>query len=267
MLSTLGSAMQTVREAGLSAVAAATMVVGALAVSTPEERAHTRIGSASVMIGDDTARVVERVDYSKPVERLGDVLLSGGAPDAAIVDLEVAAVWEAVDRIWPASRRSELIQLSVIREGPAGLVGVVHRSSTGGWILSIDAADMAEPAVVAETIVHELAHVVTLGPDQFRFGNGDCDGVAIELGCAQRDSVIARYASRFRAGSGLDPEPGEFVNDYAASAVHEDVAETFTAWVFDWPVEGPVIDEKLRFLAGEPGLTALRAELSARVAA
>jgi hypothetical protein len=223
------------------------------------------IGTAAVTVVDDAARVVERVTYRSDVERVGDVVLVDGRPVSVIDQRQVQSAWSIVEEIWPADRRGDLVQISVIREGPLGLVGVVHAASGGGWILSIDAADLDSRELVVETIVHELAHVVTLAPDRFTFGDGTaCDGLAVDLGCVERDSVMARFSERFWPG-GRPAHPGAdgFVSPYADTAVHEDLAETFTALVFDWPIPaGTVAAEKIAFLESDPELAALHQELS-----
>jgi hypothetical protein len=225
----------------------------------------TQVGTAAVTVVDDAARVVERVTYRTDVERVGDVLLADGRPVSVMDQSEVQSAWSLVEQVWPAERRGDLVQISVIREGPLGLVGVVHAASAGGWILSIDAADLDSPELVTETIVHELAHVVTLAPDRFTFGHETvCDGLTVDLGCAERDSVLARFSERFwPEGRPADPGADGFVDTYAGTAVHEDLAETFTALVFDWPIpEGTVAAAKIAFLESDPELAALHHELS-----
>jgi len=192
------------------------------------------------------------------------VVVENGAPSSPIDSSEVAAAWEIVDATWPASRRRDLIQLSVIRERDYGLVGVVHSVADGGWILSIDAADLERPEIVVETVVHELVHVVTLAPVRFEFGDpGRCDGLRIELGCASTGSGLARFADRFWPdGVPADDSEDAFVTAYARSGPHEDLAETFTAWVFEWPTAG-VAAEKVRFLEQDEELSDLRDDLLA----
>ena len=228
----------------------------------------TRVGTAGVELGDDTARIVERVNYRQDVERVGDVIVIDGRPRDEL-EGELAAVWEIVDGIWPVGHRAALAQLSVVREAPRGLVGVVHPSATGGWILSLDVADLEDRALIEETIVHELSHVVTLDRAVFTFGEvDDCTGAAIELGCAAPGSVLAQFVDRFWSGDAANHAAADFVNDYASTSAHEDLAETFTAWVLDWPVEGEAIDAKIAVLAADPQLAALadalRAELGSR---
>ena len=117
--------------------------------------------------------------------------------------------------------------------------------------------------MIRETIVHELSHVVTLAPDVFGFGDRECVGVRIELGCASSDSVLADYATTFWPGDEGSDNEADYVNDYAMTAAHEDLSETFTAMVLGWPVEGGQVDAKLAMLEGNPQLAALAIELRA----
>lgn len=252
------------RRAALLSVAVGLVAFVALADPFGADGPVTRVGTAAVDVGDDTARAVERVAYRQEVERVGDVVIVDGLPREPLTG-DLAAVWEIVDGVWPASLRTHLAQLSVVREEPRGLVGVVHPSSTGGWILSLDLADLDDRALIEETIVHELSHVVTLDPAVFTFGAGECDGVRIALGCAAEGGVLARFAERFWPGDVASEDPDDFVNDYASSAAHEDLAETFTAWVLGWPVGGGAIDAKQAMLADDAELAALAAELRMRL--
>jgi hypothetical protein len=119
---------------------------------------------------------------------------------------------------------------------------------------------------VVETLVHELSHVVTLDADGFAFGDGRCDGVAIELGCADDGTVLASYASAFWPYDLSSSSPADHVNDYAMTAAHEDLAETFMAWVLGWPVEGEVIEAKIAHIAADPTLERLASTLRDRLA-
>lgn len=227
------------------------------------EAPATDVGQAGVALGDDAARAVERVAYRQDVIRIGDVVLVDGQPNGPIEHADIAATWEIVDAIWPESLRSELRQLSVIEEASRGLVGVVHPAAGGGWILSLDLADLGDQVLIEETIVHELSHVLTLAPDAFGFGEGDCAGVRIELGCAASGSVLAEYADAFWPGDDGSDSEVDYVNDYAMTAAHEDLSETFTAMVLGWPVEGGQVDAKIAMLEGDPRLAALAIELRA----
>ncbi|MDW3220141.1 MAG: hypothetical protein R8F63_16130 [Acidimicrobiales bacterium] len=227
----------------------------------------TQLGTAGVELGGDTARIVERVSYRQEVERVGDVIVVDGHPRDAVT-AELDPVWAIVDATWPTAQRDELAQLSVVREDERGLVGVVHPSVTGGWILSLDIADVEDRALIEETIVHELSHVVTLDNEVFTFGDVDgCSGTQISLGCAAAGSVLSDFAERFWPGDVASGDPADFVNDYASTAAHEDLAETFTGWVLGWPTDSATVDAKIATLAADPELAALAADLRARLLA
>ncbi|MEO0494775.1 MAG: hypothetical protein AAF081_15310 [Actinomycetota bacterium] len=235
--------------------------LGAFIVASDDGGIRTDVGTAGLSIGADTARAVERVVYRHDVVRLGDVVVVDGEPSAAITDDRIAALWEIVDSTWPASYDGDLRQLSVIDEGERGLVGVVHPATTGGWILSLDAADLDDRRLLEETIVHELAHVVTLDRTVFAFGDAACDGVRIALGCAADGSVLAEFAMTFWPGDDGGERSGDFVNDYAASSAHEDLAETFTSMVMGWTPAGEMIDAKVALIEADAELAALADEL------
>ena len=252
------------RIAGLSV---AVGLAAGVNLASPWDRGSpaTRVGVAGVELGDDAARVVERVRYRQDVERVGDVIVIDGQPRDAL-DGELAEIWEVVDAIWPDHLRDRLAQLSVVREDSRGLVGVVHPSGTGGWILSLDVADLPDRALIEETIVHELSHVVTLDRAVFTFDEVDgCSGAAIELGCAEAGSVLAAYANQFWPGDVGSENDADYVNGYASTSAHEDLSETFTAWVLGWPVGGPMIDAKIAMLSADPDLAALADGLRARL--
>lgn len=259
---------------GLAAVAYAGVALGSVAIilsasASASERGvevGVDIGDAQVMLGAQSARVVERVDYRAGVRRIADVVIENGVPLSAIVNPDVERAWEIIDSVWPTSLRSELRQVSVIDEGPRGLVGVVHRSATGGWILSIDRADLADQSLVRETIIHEIAHVATLGTSSFTFDKtAGCDGVAIAVGCAFPGTLMARYAERFWPGNEVDAPAEALVDPYAATAPHEDLAETFTAWVAGWPVVSVDVAARIDMMSSDPRLSVLAEEIRDRL--
>jgi len=233
-----------------------------LSASAAARSDDTMIGDARVSLGTTSARLVEEVEYRVGVTRVADLVVDRGSPVDEITNSDLAAAWDLVSSVWPSSMMSELSQISVIDEGPRGLVGVVHRSVSGGWILSLDRSDLNDQQLVEETIIHEIAHVVTLSPDQFSFDrDGTCDGVAISVGCAASGSLMARWAIAFWPEGVDDSTPSESVDDYATTAPHEDLAETFTAWVAGWPVESSHVQARIDMLAADPIMNSLAAEI------
>lgn len=214
------------------------VAVGALAAFFGSLRtASVDIGTAVTAVNPRSgaaARTEETVHYQDAdlallaVYRVVDGQLEGGAP------LEHRHIWALAEETLPASALQQIRQLNVVTDGAARTLAMVHRSTTerDSWILSIDPVESDD--VLQRTIVHELAHLYTLGEPDLTSQRGNCRGRLIEIGCAHRDSLLADYADRFWAGL---PEPAEynsrqFVTQYAAQSVHEDLAETFMFWVY-----------------------------------
>ncbi|MFT5201759.1 MAG: hypothetical protein ACI9C1_001137 [Candidatus Aldehydirespiratoraceae bacterium] len=254
------------RRARITGLVAGVGLAAAVNIAAPwdDDVPATQLGTAGVELGDDTARIVERVTYRQEVERVGDVVIVNGEPRDELTD-ELAAMWAIVDASWPADQRHRLAQLSIVREESRGLVGVVHPSSTGGWVLSLDIADIDDRPLIEETIVHELSHAITLDRDVFTFGEVDaCSGVEISLGCAEADTILTRFVEQFWPDDAASTLVNDFVNDYASTAAHEDLAETFTAWVLGWPIEDAVVEAKIEMLSSDPELAALAETLRER---
>jgi len=254
----------------LAVLATATSVVVSIAVgmaaSASGSHGRTDISDARVSVEGRSARLVEQVDYRDGVTRVADMLVVDGRPDGDLDNTDLAAAWDFVDSTWPSSMRGDLRQISVIDEGPRGLVGVVHRSKAGGWILSLDRSDFEDRQLVEETIIHELAHVATLGPGQFSFDlEAACEGVVTTVGCASPGSLMARWASRFWPGGVVDASASDLVDPYAATAPHEDLAETFTAWMADWPVESSHVRDRYEMLAADPVMNSLAGEIRSQL--
>ena len=247
------------RRAWITGLAAGVGLVAAVNIAAPWDNdvPATQLGTAAVELGNDTARIVESVSYRQVVGRVGDVVIVNG---------ELAAMWAIVDASWPADQRDRLAQLSVVREESRGLVGVVHPSATGGWILSLDIADIDDRPLIEETIVHELSHAITLDRDVFTFGGVDaCSGVAISLGCAEADTILTRFAERFWPEDVASTLEDDFANDYASTAAHEDLAETFTAWVLGWPIEDATVKAKIEMLTRDSEQAAMADTLRERL--
>jgi hypothetical protein len=140
-----------------------------------------------------------------------------------------------VTRVLPTWAVAEIRQLDIVSDGPGGTLGMVHRSSVVGdqWILSID---VAEPRDVLEsTLIHELAHMLTLDRADLSAGTAasPCDGARLEIGCAHAGSALADWSARFWPDPGKPAsfDPARFVSQYATTGPHEDLAESFLAYV------------------------------------
>jgi hypothetical protein len=227
-------------------------------IGTAVTAVHPRSGAA---------RTAEAVHYDDAglellaVHRVVDDRLDGGASPAHL------HLWALVVETLPTPARQQIRQLNVVTDGPARTLAMVHRSTTerDAWILSIDPAESDE--VMERTLVHELAHLYTLGADDLTSSRTNCRGELLEIGCARSGSLLAGYAERFWAGR-PEPAPGhasEFVTEYAMESAHEDLAETFLFWVYDEQPASAVIAAKYDWFEGHEVFVAARAEIRARL--
>jgi hypothetical protein len=229
------------------------------------------IGSAVQTVaanGDAAARHTESVAYADDdLDLVASYVAIDGELVAAPPDHQ--ELWELARTVLPPEQLGEIRQLNVVTDGPNGTLGMVHRSGVAAdrWVLSLDEAESHD--VLDETLVHELAHLLTLRRVDLDARVERCEGTRIAIGCASRSSALAEWAETFwsdpMAPATFDND--EFVSEYAASAVHEDLAETFLAYVLeDHPPRSERIAEKLEFFDTHPELAAAATQVRIRLA-
>ena len=132
-------------------------------------------------------------------------------------------------------------------------------------------------AEAVRTHIHEFAHILTLNTSQLdaTVSGDSCGLYQLEEGCTKSNSYIYQFQQDFWAG--LEGWPGDeasaddiydfydrnqdqFVTDYAATNLAEDIAESFTAFVINERPEGSEIrDQKVSFFYDYPELMRIRA--------
>jgi hypothetical protein len=212
-----------------------------------------------------------------------------GAPCLGDVDATLLEAWDALAILAPTLALADLGLFGGFTGNPESdevTLAFVNALDDDGTLfqmsINLDAyRDDADQSYL--TMAHEFSHVFTQLPSQLdrsaeaeetctTYYNGD--------GCFFDDSLMALYISEFWPEdllAELDPpdvaatvESGEercelnadFLGPYAASNPEEDFAETFSAYVFEIPVD-PALDDKIAWMAAQPGL----AEFNDRAAA
>lgn len=218
-------------------------------IGTAATAHHSRSGGA--------ARTTEAVRYADAdLQLVAAHRITDGqpaSPDA--LSTRDRAVWDVVHQVLPPAYLARIHQLNIATDGRGGTLAMVHRSTTtrDAWILTIDPAE--DDAVLRPTVVHELGHVLTLGNADLDPRRENCGGVLIEIGCATSGSTLAEFAKRFWTGVAEPASPGRgFVSDYAATSVHEDLAETFMTWVEGNTPNDDTVAAKFAFLASRTEL-------------
>lgn len=145
--------------------------------------------------------------------------------------------------------------------------------------MSVDLDAYADDETVALlTIAHEFAHVFTQNLTQLDLSDEafeSCPTYSSDAGCFASDSLLHTWVETFWLDRDIDlPDPevepsvadGEelcatdpsFLGPYAASHPEEDFAETFSAFVFDVAVDTPEQQDKIDWMADQPGLVEFR---------
>lgn len=211
-----------------------------------------------------------------------DVLADGSlSPEASGTTLEV---WELFQQVATPEFAADVILQYRVGDAPDSdtLAYVYQDDDPDYWILAANLATADDPDLLVATLVHEYAHILMLSTDEFD-PSGTCDAAdEIWAGCPAPTSVIAAFRDRFWAG--YDDAPAvdnadddvayefylahedDFVSDYAATNLVEDLAESFMTYVLEASHDGSgTVAEKLRFFDDFPELAAIRERIRADV--
>ena len=137
------------------------------------------------------------------------------------------------------------------------------------WMLEVNAAREAG-LELEQTMVHEYAHLLSLNVDEVELDAPSCTTLVLAEGCALAGSMLVSFHEQFWAPYGsaapdadnADVDVAEafysqheeaFVDDYAATNVVEDFAETYMVFVVeDRPTSDSAVAEKLGFFWDRP---------------
>ena len=229
--------------------------------------------------GDAGGPVIEEDDDFGTVE-LYDVLGDGSlSPEASGTTLEV---WELFEQIATPEFAGEVVLQYRVGDAPDSdtLAYVYQDDDPDSWILAANLATAEDHDLMVATLIHEYAHILTLSTDEFDEAGTCADDEEMAEGCPAPTSAIADFRDRFWAGYVDAPavdnddedvaadfylaHEDDFVSDYAATNVVEDMAESFMTYVLEEAAEGDgVVAAKLRFFDEYPELAAIRERIRA----
>lgn len=211
-------------------------------------------------------------------------------------------IWDYYRAIIPTSYRKTITNFYIFTDGKQRILAYVAQSGLGpeDWILSVDVVDAETPQDLTYTLVHEFAHLLTLGPDQvipsqeifenpgddaiWRSEYDACETYFPGEGCSVPDAYIDAFFTRFwediyrewlRIQYQTDQDDyvelledfyeiyqDSFVTDYAVTNPEEDIAESFTFFVLTARPDGNrVLDQKILFFYEYPELVSLRMDI------
>lgn len=189
-----------------------------------------------------------------------------------------AEIWETFIRVATLEVASTVMSEYRVGDAPDSdtLAYVYQSDDPEYWILAANLATSENRTDLIGTLVHEYAHILTLGTSQVTPEYSTCDTIVLDEGCADPGSAIEAWEARFWSAYGDEaPELGnadsdvayefylahedDFVDDYAATNAVEDIAETFMTWVVQDETSGTsVVAEKFAFFLDYPELVEVR---------
>lgn len=213
-------------------------------------------------------------------------------------------IWKFYIAMIPAELRKWVKEFVIFTDGPNGGTSAwVQPSPTypGYWQVGFDLLDSDYPAYLADTLVHETGHLLTLNTSQIpdetnkyyyyddrheKFMN--CDQYAGDGGCSLPNSYINLFYQRFwkyvykdwwktdqdaqdtqtfeeylnMMEHFYDRHSDQFLNSYAASNIKEDMAESFAYFALHpKPAGKTVYEQKVNFYYKFPELVEYRQQM------
>jgi hypothetical protein len=205
-------------------------------------------------------------------------------------------IWDYFVQIIPSEQRTKMTEYKIITDGTGNFNAQVYNeanwdqnSTTEKWSLLVDLADFASERQFTPVLLHEFGHILTLNINQldYRLDTDNCPRYFRDPGCSQPDSYLQLFFDRFWVGiydkwhaivsqsdpaavnSGLETfyqaHPEDFVSEYAATAAHEDIAESWMNFVLSpKPAGSTLAEQKVNFFYEFPKLVQIRSEVIGR---
>jgi hypothetical protein len=211
-------------------------------------------------------------------------------------------IWDYYTALIPADYRDTLSEFWIMTDGVDNVLAAVSQTydDPALWSLEVDIADSYDYDYLTFTLIHEFAHLLTLGPDQVPpseaiFNNPEDNDIYLQElsacsnffpgeGCANPDSYINEFHGAFWAGIhdewneiNLEEDDDvyyerlddfyykyedQFLTDYAVTHPAEDIAESFAFFVIsDQPAGATIAEQKILFFYQYPELVDLRNEI------
>ena len=215
-------------------------------------------------------------------------------------DLEAQRlVWNYASALLPPEQLKWISEYDIFTDGPEGTLAWVNTRDIfdrAHWQLGIDITDAVSPTYVTYTLIHEFGHLITLNTDQIPYNASystwyqnpaTCEQFSIPEGCTNPASYINLFYQRFWTGifdewvemvgsatvssdEELDDlvnafyrlHDEQFVRQYAATNIREDIAESFMYFVLEpRPRDGSIISQKIKFLYDFTELVDMRIQM------
>lgn len=188
---------------------------------------------------------------------------------------EYRKIWEEIAQLSPNSLSDKYIETYQVFEDKRDdvLAFVDDEDMNGKWRIAVNIAGYKASTQRENkaTIIHELAHIISLNTSQVdsNIEENRCPTFYLEEGCTNVDSYLNNFVKLFWTGVKKDREGGQeftenkFVSEYASSNEVEDLAESFAFFILEKQgLENTVIkNQKINFFYQYPELVQIRNEM------
>lgn len=217
-------------------------------------------------------------------------------------------IWNYYRSLIPAAYRATLAEFSIMTDGEENILAAVAQTYNDPnlWGLEVDIADTSDYYYLTFTLVHEFAHLLTLGPDQVPpslaiFNNPEDQDIYLDEasacstffpgeGCSNPDSYLNAFYQAFWTDiydewneinliededeyyEALDgfylKYEDRFLTDYSVTHPAEDIAEAFGFFIFaEKPAGDTIAEQKILFFYQYGELVQLRSSILANTCA
>ncbi len=223
---------------------------------------------------DEEGCLVSVGSYSLGITNvLASYPVSGG--QASITDPEDRAVWDYLCSILPLEARQKIAEFNLFTDGTSNILAYTSPIKEGEvtdntrFSISIDYYDVYDEngakrdwSKLTYTILHEYGHVLLEDETQVDLSKGTSthDPAAFVEGSFRKGFYDTFWRELGDTGVGdYEANPTRYVSRYGANYFHEDIADTFAAFVLGGEPQGDTVaEDKLRFFWADPNMTALR---------
>jgi hypothetical protein len=178
---------------------------------------------------------------------------------------EFQSLWQEVAELSPELLSDNYIEkFNIYTEDNDTLAFVIDEDDNQKWEISINLSQFGQsnPKEQKSTLIHELAHIISLNSSQLDRNYEQCDNLKIDEGCTKTVSYLNKFNNEFWKSKDTKYSDEGFISEYAATNVAEDFAESFAYNVLSNSINPTQVKfQKINQLRSNSELEVIRSEM------